>query len=62
MGLARTFAPLVHLHGAYDLDIDWAASSPSEGAAQITGFLAGGQPRLAFARLAARYAAEDFPG
>jgi chloramphenicol 3-O phosphotransferase len=59
VGLARTFAPLVHAHGGYDLEIDSAAASPSEGAAQIAAFLASGQPRTAFARLAAHYSIDD---
>jgi chloramphenicol 3-O phosphotransferase len=54
-GLARTFAPLVHTHGCYDLEIDSAADTPVGCAAQIAAFLAAGHPRTAFATLAARY-------
>lgn len=57
-GLARTFAPLVHTHGCYDLEIDSDAGSPEEWAARIATALAADHPRTAFATLAARYAQE----
>src|SRR5206468_42793 len=56
-GGARTFAPLVHTHGCYDLEIDSAANTPEACAAQIAAALAGSLPRTAFIRLAAAYEA-----
>lgn len=57
LGGARTFAPLVHAHGCYDLEIDSAANTPEACAAQIAAALARSQPRTAFIRMAAEYAA-----
>lgn len=62
VGLARTFAPLVHAHGCYDLEIDSASAAPQAAAAQIAAALAAGHPRTAFATLAARYGADSEGG
>jgi chloramphenicol 3-O phosphotransferase len=57
-GIARTFAPLVHTHDCYDLEIDSGADTPAACAARIAAFLAADHPRTAFATLAARYKRE----
>ncbi len=52
-GGARTFYDHVHVPGVYDLELDSAALTPAECAAQIQHALQTGHPRTAVQRLAA---------
>ncbi|MBK8902137.1 MAG: hypothetical protein IPM53_13210 [Anaerolineaceae bacterium] len=55
-GGARTFYPLVHAHGRYDVEVDTTHLSPTECARQVKAAVSQPVPPVVFRQLAERFA------